>query len=224
MLWVNRPGPHIDRTACAWLIRRFIDPEATFAFAPDHAAAEALGGTPFDMRGVPLGHHEGRCSFETFLHTYELRDPALAEIAAMVHDADQLLESVLSKNPSLRAEFEETHKLKDDPRVTRIGEILRKTSLDEFPQFWNVLKGDMSIVGPRPIVTEEVEKYGRWLPVILAVRPGITGLWQVSGRNDTTHAERIALDRRYVLTRTIAADLSIMAKTPTVMVKRNGAY
>ena len=142
----------------------------------------------------------------------------------MVHDADQLLESVLSKDPSLRAEFEETHKLKDDPRVTRIGEILRKTSLDEFPQFWNVLKGDMSIVGPRPIVTEEVEKYGRWLPVILAVRPGITGLWQVSGRNDTTYAERIALDRGYVLTRTIAADLSIMAKTPTVMVKRNGAY
>ena len=88
MLWVTRPSPHIDRTACAWLIRRFIDPEATFAFAPDPAGAEAMGGTPFDMRGVPLGHHQGRCSFETFLHKYELRDPALAEIAAMVHDAD----------------------------------------------------------------------------------------------------------------------------------------
>ena len=88
MLWVTRPSPHIDRTACAWLIRRFIDPEAAFAFAPDPAGAKALGGTPFDMRGVALGHHEGRCSFETFLHTYELRDPALAEIAAMVHDAD----------------------------------------------------------------------------------------------------------------------------------------
>ena len=88
MLWVTRPSPHIDRTACAWLIRRFIDPEAAFAFAPDPAGAKALGGTPFDMRGVALGHHEGRCSFETFLHTYELREPALAEIAAMVHDAD----------------------------------------------------------------------------------------------------------------------------------------
>jgi hypothetical protein len=88
MLWVTRPGPHIDRTACAWLIRRFIDPEATFAFAPDPDGAAALGGTPFDMRGVELGHHEGRCSFETILHKYELRDPALDEIAAMVHDAD----------------------------------------------------------------------------------------------------------------------------------------
>jgi hypothetical protein len=88
MLWVTRPSPHVDRTACAWLIRRFIDPEATFAFALDPDGAAALGGTPFDMRGVALGHHEGRCSFETLLHTYQLRDPALDEIAAMVHDAD----------------------------------------------------------------------------------------------------------------------------------------
>jgi len=88
VLWVTRPSPHIDRTACAWLIRRFIDPEATFAFASDPDGAAALGGTPFDMRGVPLGHHEGRCSFETLLHKYQLRDPALDEIAAMVHDAD----------------------------------------------------------------------------------------------------------------------------------------
>jgi hypothetical protein len=88
VLWVTRPQPHIDRTACAWLIRRFVDPEATFAFAPDPEAAMALGGTPFDMRGVALGHHEGRCSFETILHTYRLTDPALHEIAAMVHDAD----------------------------------------------------------------------------------------------------------------------------------------
>ena len=88
MLWVTRPRPHIDRTACAWLIRRFVDPEASFAFAPDPETAQALGGTPFDMRGVELGHHAGRCSFETILHTYRLTDPALHEIAAMVHDAD----------------------------------------------------------------------------------------------------------------------------------------
>ena len=88
MLWVTRPHPHIDRTACAWLIRRFIDPAATFAFAPDPEAAETLGGTPFDMRGVELGHREGRCSFESLLHAYGLTDPALHEIAAMVHDAD----------------------------------------------------------------------------------------------------------------------------------------
>lgn len=88
MLWVTRPHPHIDRTACAWLLRRFVDPEATFAFAPDPEGAKALGGTPFDMRGVEIGHHEGRCSFETILHVYRLTDPALHEIGAMVHDAD----------------------------------------------------------------------------------------------------------------------------------------
>jgi hypothetical protein len=88
VLWVTRPRPHIDRTACAWLIRRFVDPEATFAFATDPEGAAALGGTPFDMRGVELGHHEGRCSFETILHAYGLEDAALHEIAAMVHDAD----------------------------------------------------------------------------------------------------------------------------------------
>lgn len=88
MLWVTRPHPHIDRTACAWLVRRFVDREARFAFAADPEAARELGGTPFDMRGVELGHHEGRCSFETILHKYRLTDPALQEIAAMVHDAD----------------------------------------------------------------------------------------------------------------------------------------
>jgi len=88
VLWVTRPRPHIDRTACAWLIRRFIDSEASFAFAPDADGARALGGTPFDMRGVKLGHHDGRCSFETLLQIYGLGDPALHEIGAMVHDAD----------------------------------------------------------------------------------------------------------------------------------------
>ena len=88
MLWVTRPHPHIDRTACAWLIRRFVDPKPSFAFAPDPKSAEKLGGTPFDMRGVELGHHEGRCSFESILLKYDLTDPALHEIAAMVHDAD----------------------------------------------------------------------------------------------------------------------------------------
>jgi hypothetical protein len=88
MLWVTRPRCHVDRTACAWLIRRFIDPAATFAFAPDRDAAHALGGTPFDMRGVELGHHDGRCSFESLLHKYDLTDPVLHELAAIVHEAD----------------------------------------------------------------------------------------------------------------------------------------
>lgn len=88
MLWVTRPRCHVDRTACAWLIRRFVDQTATFAFAPDARSATALGGIPFDMRGVELGHHEGRCSFESFLLKYRLDDPALREIAAIVHEAD----------------------------------------------------------------------------------------------------------------------------------------
>ena len=88
MRWVTRPRPHIDRTACAWLIRRFLDPSAEFVFAADREKAEATGGTPFDMRGVELGHHQGRCSFETFLAVYQLTDPALRRIAEIVHDAD----------------------------------------------------------------------------------------------------------------------------------------
>ena len=88
MLWVTRPHCHVDRAACAWLIRRFIDRAATFAFAPDREAAIALGGTPFDMRGVELGHHQGRCSFESFLHKYGLTDAALQEMAPVVHEAD----------------------------------------------------------------------------------------------------------------------------------------
>jgi hypothetical protein len=88
MLWVTRPRCHVDRTASAWLIRRFVDAAATFAFAPDPEAAAALGGIPFDMRGVELGHHEGRCSFESILRKYNLKDPVLEEIAAMVHAAD----------------------------------------------------------------------------------------------------------------------------------------
>lgn len=142
----------------------------------------------------------------------------------MHQDADRLLDNMLADNEQLREEHSRTHKLRDDPRVTPIGVWLRKTSLDELPQFWNVLKGEMSIVGPRPIVDEEVARYGRWLPVVLRCRPGITGLWQVSGRNDTTYAERIALDRRYALNRSIVADVSIMLRTPVIMVKRNGAY
>lgn len=143
----------------------------------------------------------------------------------MVTNADQMLDALLACDEALRAEFEEKHKLTNDPRITRIGRLLRKTSLDELPQFWNILKGDMSVVGPRPLVSGETEKYGPHLPLILSVRPGLTGLWQVSGRNDTTYEERIDLDRQYVLSRNLARDLLIIAKTVVMMLKpSNGAY
>lgn len=124
MLWVTRPSPHIDRTACAWLIRRFIDPEATFAFAPDPEGAAALGGTPFDMRGVELGHHGGRCSFETILRTYRLHDPALDEIAAMVHDADLEDDGFRSPEaPGLDAVIRGLgHVIRDDHELLRFTE------------------------------------------------------------------------------------------------------
>ena len=143
----------------------------------------------------------------------------------MVMDADQILEKLLDSDQHLRDEFAQKYKLIDDPRITKVGRILRKTSLDELPQFWNVLKGHMSVVGPRPLVRDEMERYGPHLPLILSVRPGLTGLWQVSGRNDTTYEERVDLDRQYVLSQNIGRDMLIIFKTVRVMVSpRNGAY
>ena len=143
----------------------------------------------------------------------------------MVPDADTILQELLANDERLRDEFERKHKLTHDPRITWIGALLRKTSLDELPQFWNVLKGEMSVVGPRPIVHAEKDRYGPYLPLVLSVRPGLTGLWQVSGRNDTTYEERVALDRQYVLNRNLGRDLMIILKTVRAMVTpRNGAY
>jgi Undecaprenyl-phosphate galactose phosphotransferase WbaP len=139
-------------------------------------------------------------------------------------DADQVLAEVLARDPALRAEWERDHKLRDDPRVTRVGRILRVTSLDELPQLWNVLAGQMSLVGPRPIVQAEVAKYGEFYPLYQRVRPGITGLWQVSGRNNTTYEERVGLDAYYVRNWSPWLDLWILARTVKTVVLREGAY
>lgn len=144
----------------------------------------------------------------------------------MVSDADRVLEELLETSPQIRAEFQDTFKLKDDPRITWIGRFLRFTSLDEFPQFWNVLKGDMSVVGPRPLVREELPKYGRYMDKVLTIRPGITGLWQVSGRNDIPYDKRVKIDVYYVNCRNAWIDFWIAVKTIGVIVfpKNNGAY
>lgn len=143
----------------------------------------------------------------------------------MFKNADQRLHSLLESNPKLRAEWQENQKLKDDPRITPIGKILRKLSLDEFPQFWNVLCGDMSVVGPRPMVREEVEnKLGCKAPVILSVRPGLTGIWQTSGRNDTSYSKRIQLDEQYIAKRSFWLDLKLVAITVPTMLRARGAY
>jgi Undecaprenyl-phosphate galactose phosphotransferase WbaP len=144
----------------------------------------------------------------------------------MVENADEMLIDMMAKTPHLREEFEDNFKLKKDPRITGIGKFLRLTSLDEFPQFWNVLKGDMSVVGPRPLVPEELPKYGHHMEKILTIRPGITGLWQVSGRNDIPYPLRVQMDVYYVNYRNFWLDLWIIVKTIGVIVvpKNNGAY
>tara|TARA_S200000501_G_scaffold125191_1_gene118189 strand:+ start:411 stop:1088 length:678 start_codon:yes stop_codon:yes gene_type:complete len=128
-------------------------------------------------------------------------------------EAKDMLENLLKKNSLLREEFKETHKIKNDPRITAIGKILRKTSLDELPQFINVLRGEMSIVGPRPIVKEEKSKYGQNLKKVLSVKPGITGLWQVSGRNNLTYKTRVILDLNYIRNSSFIMDLRILIRT-----------
>lgn len=144
----------------------------------------------------------------------------------MVENADDILLEIMEKSPHLRQEFEDNFKLKQDPRITWIGRFLRMTSLDEFPQFWNVLKGDMSVVGPRPLVEEELPRYGRHINKILTIRPGITGLWQVSGRNDIPYPRRVQIDLYYANDKNLWMDMWILFKTIGVVIfpKNNGAY
>jgi Undecaprenyl-phosphate galactose phosphotransferase WbaP len=143
---------------------------------------------------------------------------------SMVHNAQEVLEKILAENPEARAEWERDFKLKYDPRVTRVGAFLRKTSLDEIPQLINVLKGDMSLVGPRPVTKVESLQYGSYLREYLSVRPGVTGLWQVSGRNDTTYEQRVYLDVWYVRNWSMWHDVVIIVKTIRALVFRDGAY
>ena len=142
----------------------------------------------------------------------------------MVENADEVLEQCLQADPALQAEWDAQQKLRNDPRVTRIGKFLRQTSLDELPQIWNVIRGEMSLVGPRPIVRHEVEKYAEEFDLYLKVRPGITGLWQVSGRSGTTYEERVTMDVHYVRNWSVWFDVYLLAKTVGVVLRKQGAY
>ncbi len=166
-------------------------------------------GSPFyKHRRVGLG---GRC-FDC------------VKFRTMVPHADQVLHDLLDNHPELKAEWLRDHKLRNDPRVTALGRFLRKTSLDELPQLWNVLRGEMSLVGPRPVVPDELRRYGKRVGVFLSAKPGITGLWQVSGRNDTDYRRRVALDVRYVKARSLRLDIGIIVKTIPAVFARSGAY
>jgi len=142
----------------------------------------------------------------------------------MVENADVVLKEYLAKHPELKEEWDKDQKLRNDPRVTCLGKFLRKTGLDELPQIFNVIKGEMSVVGPRPIVQDEIKKYGKCYSLYTKVKPGITGLWQVSGRNDVSYEERVALDAYYVRTWSVWLDLYILARTVPVALFGEGAY
>jgi exopolysaccharide production protein ExoY len=143
---------------------------------------------------------------------------------SMVVNSDELLLHHLATHHEAAREWEETRKLKRDPRITPLGSSMRKTSIDELPQLFNILKGEMSFVGPRPIVAAEVPKYGTYIDHYLRARPGLTGPWQVSGRNDVTYESRVALDRDYIEDWSFRRDLAIIAKTARVVVTARGCY
>ena len=142
---------------------------------------------------------------------------------SMVIGADEKLFKYLEENEEARKEYKEYKKLKDDPRITKIGKFLRKTSLDEFPQFINVLKGDMSLVGPRPYLPREKEDMGEYYTYIIKSRPGITGYWQIAGRNDVTFEDRLRMDYEYNKKKSLKTDLKLLAKTFLKVVKKEGA-
>lgn len=148
----------------------------------------------------------------------------ILKFRTMVRDAEAALQRYLDSDPALRAEWEADQKLRNDPRITRVGGFLRRTSLDELPQLWNVLWGEMSLVGPRPIVDDEIVRYGTAFDVYTRVRPGITGLWQVSGRNNLSYDQRVHCDRYYICNWSIWMDVLILARTVPVVLGRKGAY
>ncbi|WP_286906553.1 sugar transferase [Clostridium sp. UBA1652] len=139
---------------------------------------------------------------------------------SMVQNAEEVLRNF---TPEQKAEFEKNFKLDDDPRVTKIGAFLRKTSLDELPQLINIIKGDMSVVGPRPIVQKEVAKYGKYADKLFSVKPGLTGFWQANGRSDTTYDERVQMDMYYIDNRSTLLDIRILFKTVIAVIRKEGA-
>ncbi|TYG33819.1 undecaprenyl-phosphate galactose phosphotransferase WbaP [Lonepinella koalarum] len=143
---------------------------------------------------------------------------------SMVTNSKEILENLLENDPEARAEWEKDFKLKNDPRITKVGKFIRKTSLDELPQLFNVLKGEMSLVGPRPVIQEELERYNADVNYYLMAKPGMTGLWQVSGRNDVDYDTRVYFDSWYVKNWSLWNDIAILFKTVNVVLKRDGAY
>lgn len=172
------------------------------------ALANALSGNPVFYTQQRLGRH-GRVF-------------RIWKLSTMRPNADKMLNSLLENNPERRREWETTQKLKNDPRVTRVGAILRRTSMDEIPQLFNVLKGDMSLLGPRPMMLEQVEIYGPTLPIYLSLRPGISGKWQVSERNDAHFRRRAQIDAEYARDLSLKTDLILVWETLRTLIRSTG--
>ncbi|GGC07606.1 hypothetical protein GCM10011494_27790 [Novosphingobium endophyticum] len=146
------------------------------------------------------------------------------KLRSMYRDAEERLEDILETNPVMRREWEASYKITNDPRVTPLGNFLRRSSLDELPQLFNVLNGSMTLVGPRPVVADELPRYGRHAPCYLQVKPGLTGLWQVTGRCEVTYRRRIATDRLYVRRKSLTLDFKILLATVPAVLARKGAW
>ena len=174
------------------------------------AALVAMGGGPvlFGHERLGFGGRAFRC----------------LKFRTMVPNAAEVLSDLLARDPAAAREWATTQKLRNDPRITRLGKFLRKTSLDELPQLWNIVVGEMSLVGPRPIVQSEAERYGSYIDYYYAVRPGLTGLWQVRGRSTTSYAARIEMDVEYVSSRSVGKDIKILFETVPAVLRRSGAF
>lgn len=170
----------------------------------------------FIDRSNPIFKHKRIGKDGKRIHVYKFR--------TMRKNADEILSNILVSDPNIKKEWEENFKLKDDPRVTKLGKFLRKTSLDELPQLINVLKGEMSLVGPRPITDEEIKKYGNLINIYMLSMPGITGLWQISGRSNLSYKDRVELDVWYLRNWSLSLDILILIKTITVFVKTKDSY
>lgn len=170
-----------------------------------------------------LKEDDGPLFYEHLRYGKDGKKFRIYKFRSMCIDADKKLKEYLEQNEEAKREFEENHKLKEDPRITRLGKFIRKTSVDELPQFINVLKGDMSIIGPRPIVDGEIEKYGENKGKFLSVRPGLTGYWAANGRSDITYEERMKMELYYVDNISLKLDVQIFLKTIISVIKKEGA-
>lgn len=170
-----------------------------------------------------LKEDDGPMFYEHLRYGKDGKKFRIYKFRSMCIDADKKLKEYLEQNEEAKKEFEENHKLKDDPRITKLGKFIRKTSIDELPQFVNVLKGDMSLIGPRPIVDGEIEKYGENKDKFLSVRPGLTGYWAANGRSDITYEERMKMELYYVDNISFKLDIQIFFKTIISVIKKEGA-